>query len=466
MAFRARRGVALMRHLVVGKRLLAQVSAMLQPTPRNPDRAALLEALTELRGAGITSASSTQEHQRMGTVSNQRASELPRRQLWVAYVVGAFGLGLAHQANFLTPLRAHELGASLQVIGLIVGAGSLVPAVTSVPLGRVIDRLGPRRSFIVSAAASTVVALLFVTVTNYWTLLVLQLVLGGVRTMGWLASQTYITSLGSPDDRAMLSGRFSFFTNVGTMVGPLMAGLVAQVVGFRLAFAWLAFYALVFAIIGTMLVETRAADRSSQRKGEGAGFGVAVKLLGVRGMQVALLLTFVRLWNEFIWSSFFPVHLVDIGFEPGVVGTVVFMKGLVATLLAPTVGYWIRFMSPQSLAALGLGFGALGLVVSPHVTALPWVYTASLLVGIGAGFSLPLLLAIIGDAVSSEQRGIALGLRMMVNQMAGGAAPVVVGPLIAALGVVLGFGSAGVFAGGLLIVARMLHASDRHVRTA
>src|SRR5680860_988219 len=111
MAFRARRGVALMRHLVVGKRLLAQVSAMLQPTPRNPDRAALLEALTELRGAGITSASSTQEHQRMGTVSNQRASELPRRQLWVAYVVGAFGLGLAHQANFLTPLRAHELGA-------------------------------------------------------------------------------------------------------------------------------------------------------------------------------------------------------------------------------------------------------------------------------------------------------------------------------------------------------------------
>ena len=400
----------------------------------------------------------------METISGRGAAELPRRVLWVAYVVGAFGLGIAHQANFLVPLRANELGASLEVIGLLVGAGALVPAVASVPLGRLIDVLGPRRSFIISAAVSAVVSLLFVTVTSYWVLMGLQLVLGGVRTLGWLASQTYITSLGTASDRAALSGRFSFFTNVGTMVGPLAAGLVAQVVGFRLAFGWLALYALVFAVIGTMLVEIPAARRVPGEPGGGTGFRTALGLLGIRGMQIALLLTFVRLWNEFVWSSFFPVFLVDSGMEPGVAGSVVFTKGLVATLLAPTVGYWLRFLSQPGLAVVGLVCGALGLIVSPHAATLPWAYTPAVLIGIGAGVSLPLLLSIIGDAVTTEQRGIALGLRMMVNQIAGAAAPVLVGPMIAGLGVVLGFGVAGAFAGGMLVASQVLSATGRGVR--
>ena len=401
----------------------------------------------------------------METMGGQRASELPRRVLWVAYVVGAFGLGIAHQANFLVPLRARELGASLEVIGLIVGAGALVPAVASVPLGRLIDFLGPRRSFVLSAALSAAVSLLFIPVTSYWVLMGLQLVLGGVRTMGWLASQTYITSLGRPSDRAALSGRFSFFTNVGTMVGPLLAGLVAQLVGFQLAFGWLALYALIFAIIGTMLVEIPATHREDGAPGGGSGFRTALGLVGLRGMQIALLLTFVRLWNEFVWSSFFPVYLVDAGMAPAVVGTVVFTKGLVATLLAPTVGYWLRFLSQPGLAAFGLACGALGLVLSPHVATLPWAYTPALLVGIGAGVSLPLLLSIVGDAVTADQRGIALGLRMMVNQIAGAAAPMVVGPMIAALGVVLGFGVAGTFALGMLVASQVLYAAGREGRS-
>jgi|GEM_PF-1227642 len=403
----------------------------------------------------------------MQTGSNERASQLPRRVLWMAYVVGAFGLGVSQQANFLIPLRARELGASFEVIGLIVGASAVVPTLLSVPLGGIIDRLGPRRSFIAGTSLTAVVALTFLAATSYWTLLGLQMVLGAVRTMAWLASQSYITSLGSAEDRASLTGRFAFFSNVGTMVGPLVAGLVAQVVGFRLAFGWLAFYALVFAILGWMLRETHVADvanvgaSASKAKGKGAGFGTAAGHLRIRGMQVALLLTFARLWNDRLWTSFFPVYLVDVGFEPAVVGTVIFTKGLVATILAPTVGYCSRFMSRQSLAALALGFGALGLALSPHLAVVPWVYLAPMLVGIGAGFSLPLLLSIVSDAAPDGQRGVALGLRMTVNQVAGGTAPIIFGPLVAAFGMVFGFGAGGLFSGAVLIASRALHAVDR-----
>ena len=395
--------------------------------------------------------------------SSDPASQMSRRLVWTSYVVGAFGLGISQQANFLIPLRARELGASIEVIGLIVASSALVPTVLSVPVGRVIDRLGSRRSFITGASLTAVVGLLFMAATSYWALLGLQIMLGTVRTMAWLSSQSYITGFGAAANRTDVTGKFAFFSNVGTMVGPLVAGLVAQLVGFRFAFGWLALYATVFAILGVTLREIHVPDSAAKAKGQGAGFRTAASHLRLRGMQVALLLTFARLWNDRLWTSFFPVYLVDAGFEPGLIGTVIFTKGLVATALAPTVGYWSRFMSRQSLAALGLGCGAVGLALSPHVAALPWVYLAPVLVGIGAGFSLPLLLAIVSDAAPEGQRGVALGLRMTVNQVAGGGAPLVFAPLVAAFGMVFGFAAGGVFAGALLIASRTLHAMDTRV---
>jgi hypothetical protein len=74
------------------------------------------------------------------------------RLLWLAYVSGAFGLAASGHINFRVPLRARELGASFDVIGLLVGAGAALPAVLSVTTG---------------AGCS-------VFVTNYWWFLALQ----------------------------------------------------------------------------------------------------------------------------------------------------------------------------------------------------------------------------------------------------------------------------------------------------
>lgn len=375
--------------------------------------------------------------------------------LWTAFAIGAFGLGMSAQANFLVPIRAHELGASFEIIGLIVGAGALSPAIFSVPMGKVIDRLGARRSFILGTGLSGCVGLSFILVTNYWVMLGLQLLLGLTRILGWVASQSYITSLGRPEDRPTLTGKFSFFSNVGPMIGPLLAGGVAQLIGFRFTFFFIAGYAFTFALMGWLLVETgRAANSRVQSRG--AGFKAAVQLLRIRGIQVAMLFTFVRLWIEWAWTSFFPVYLVDTGVAAGIAGTVVFARSLAATLLAPTTGYWTRFMDKQTLCGLGLAVGAAGFLLSPHIVALPFVYLAPLMIGVGTGLSLPLLLSIVSDVAPDDQRGIALGLRVSVNQMAAAAAPPLVGPLVATFGLAVAFAFGGGIAFALLGCAFVL----------
>src|SRR4029450_864735 len=60
----------------------------------------------------------------------------------------------------------------------------------------------------------------------------------------------------------------------------------------------------------------------------------------------------------------------------------------------------------------------------PAVRFVPAVYVPALLIGTGVGISLPLLMASVSSEVPPDQRGLALGMRMSMNQAAGTLAPV------------------------------------------
>lgn len=300
----------------------------------------------------------------------------------------------------------------------------------------------------------------YVLIESYWWFLALQPVLGIARNVGWVASQSYITSLAGPQERSTFTGRFSFFGSIGQMAGPVLVGGAAQLVGFRWAFLFVAGYATVFSVIGLLLAEITTEDHETTRAKQGSGLRSAWDLMIIRGIQVALLLTFVRLWTNSVFTTFYPIYLVDTGLEPGVVGTVMATPGLIATVSAPTAGFWTRRLPPEAVAGLALGCGAVALLLAPHLATMPVVYLVPLLIGIGGGLSLPVLMSIVTGAAPAEKRGVALGMRGMINQTAATVAPVVMGPLVAGVGMILGFGIGGVIGAGVLIAAHWLHGHD------
>jgi MFS family permease len=387
------------------------------------------------------------------------------RLRFLAYLIGAFGLSLSAQINFLVPLRARELGAGLDVIGLIIGSGTLAAAASSVSMGVVIDRLGPKRAFMIGAFGTMLVSLSLTFVGGYWWFIALQPLHGIVRNLGWVASQGYITSFATDEERALLTGRFSFFSNVGAMVGPLLAGSAAAVVGFRWALLVPAAYSLLFVIMAFFLYETKVATPAEKNdQGEtvkrtkgGSGLSAALSLLPIRGIQVALLLTFTRLWTSHVYAAFLPVFMVDSGISANTAGVVMATSGFVAAIMAPTTGFWTRYMSPQTAAMLGLSCNALGLILVPQLASVPGIFLVPVLVGIGTGLSLPLLITIVTSVVPIQRRGVALGLRALVNQVAATAAPVMIGPLMTVLGLGLGVVSGGGVAVALLASARILN---------
>ena len=389
-----------------------------------------------------------------------RAAHRAAIGLWLAYVSGAFGLAATAQINFLMPLRARELGASFESIGLIVGAGAAVPAILSVLTGAAIDRLGHRRAFVIGTLTTALLSAGCVFVTNYWWFLAVQGLLGVARNLGWLASQAYITGVGPADRRQATTARFAFFTSTGQMAAPAMMGVVAQLMGYRRAFLFLAGYALVFSIVGALLPRV-AREQAHPRRGNAApALGAALELLGNRSIQIVLMLSGLRLWITWVYTAFIPVYLVDHGLPPAMVGTVLATYGVLGALSTPTTEFWTRFVRPMSVAMLAMALGAIGLLLAPHVVSVPAVFIVPSLIGISQGLSLPVILATMAGAAPPGRRGLALGLRATVNQTTAAAGPVLVGGLISAVGVAPGFTLGAVFAGLMVVTAALLQGAE------
>jgi MFS family permease len=379
------------------------------------------------------------------------ADALTGRQRLLAYASGGFGLSMNAQLSLLVPLQARDLGAGFDEVGLIVGLGSLVAAVFSVPMGAVVDRLGPRRCFVLGTGSCAVLSTLYMVPASYWWFLAFQPVLAVSRTFGWVASQAYITNIGPAGERSVHTGRFSLCSNLGQLAGPLLAGAAAQWVGVRWALAVPAAYSCVFLVNGLLLPRISVAGGHVP-----GGFGLvrAVRLLREPALRFVMTATFARIWVTIIFTTFLPLLLADHGVAPGLIGVVMSLTGVVATVVAPTAGFLARWTGSERLVATAsVGCGAAALLLTPLLAGTPLVIVLPCLVGIGVGLSLPMLMSIVAGSAPPGSLGVAMGLRSLANQGASTSGPLVVGPMIGLLGVVPGFAVGGLVAGAVLVAA-------------
>jgi MFS family permease len=385
---------------------------------------------------------------------------LSRPQLGLVYLSGSFGFGFQQMAAFLVPLRAHELQAPLDQIGIIVGAGAVVPALLSVWSGELSDRFGPKRTYIASTLVAALCGLLLFPVTNYLLFLPIQLVMGFARSTAWVASQTYVANLGEPHERATHMGRLSFTTNGGTFVAPLVIGQVANLVGYQSSFLFMGSVTLLYMLTGLVIPDIRA-RRTTRERGGAGGFEAALKLARERNVQVVLLLTFVRLWNSSGWRPFIPIFLREAGFDNTLISSVLAANSVVSTFTALCASWLARRTSNEVATAFALGLGAIGTAMSPWLAWIPAVYLPALFIGTGVGISLPLLMASVSSEVPADQRGVALGMRMSMNQAASAVAPVSVGAVAEPFGIPAALLVSGVFSLALLAASMGLYARPK-----
>src|SRR6185436_17021516 len=122
------------------------------------------------------------------------------------------------------PLYAVALGATPEVVGLILSAFSAAQLLTSPLWGRLSDRTGRRPALLAGLLAGAAGFLIFAFANSIWLLLLSRLIQGaGGGTTG--VTQAYVADTVAPSNRAQALGWLSAATNLGVMLGPVVGSL-------------------------------------------------------------------------------------------------------------------------------------------------------------------------------------------------------------------------------------------------
>lgn len=295
-------------------------------------------------------------------------------------VAGSMSLGYGSIYTLLADLR-DRYGFSEAQLGYIVAAGFLAGFVTQLALARLADRghapLLVRGGILLAMGAMIGSAV----ATEFWAFLVARLLLGlGSGAVGPAIRRIVITR--QPEAVGANLGRLAAFDVAGFMLGPLVAAVVAELLGIRAPFAFLA---AVF--VGVLVLAVRL-DLTAGVASEHAGR--ALRSLLVRpAIQATLAASIAFYLTVGMFEAIWAVLLRDHGAETWLIGLTLSMFTLPMIFLAPIGGRTAQARGPVRVVAVSLSVATICTFSYGVLPSLWMLLAVSLVHAIADSFTMP-----------------------------------------------------------------------------
>ncbi|WP_305790127.1 MFS transporter [Symbioplanes lichenis] len=315
----------------------------------------------------------------------------------VALVAGFMTLLDVSIVNVALPSIQSDLHLSPGELQWVLSGYALTFGLMLVPAGRFGDARGRRTVFIVGLAGFVLASAAAGFATSALWLVVARLVQGAAAGVVTPQVSGLIQQLFKPEERGKPFGLFGATVGVSTAVGPLLGGLLIQLLGASTGWRWIFFINLPIGIaaiiLGRMWIPTPASD---ERKRNESLDPVGVVLLGL-----GVLLLLLPLVQEREWKS--PAKwLLTVAAVLVLAGFVWWERRFAARGETPVVDLGLFKVHSYGLGAL------IGLLYFAGFTTIFFIYTLYLQSGLGysallAGVSLTPFA--IGSAVSAALGG-------------------------------------------------------------
>ncbi len=369
---------------------------------------------------------------------------------------------------------SRDLDTTVQGVQVAITLFLLVMAALMIPGGKLTDRFGRKRCFLVGLAIYGVGAILSAVAPGLGVLILGNSILEGVGTALLIPPVYILTTMLFTDikERARAFGVISGMGGIGAATGPLLGGLITSAISWRAAFV---FQALVIAVIIWLSRDVRdplPADPTRSFDIVGAvlsAVGLIVLVMGILAADNSLILSVVLLvagaailvgffawvrarerahkepllstslfrnrvsnlalvtqnvqWlillgTSIVVSTYLQVVRHYNAIQTGVIFTAATLGILVSSL---AVGRLVRRFSQRSLILAGF-IGALAgiallLALVKHSPS-PWAFAPGLLlIGLGVGTMLTPSVNVVQSAFPEEQQGEISGLSRSVSNL-------------------------------------------------
>lgn len=369
--------------------------------------------------------------------------------LAIGVVVG-LGFGLVIP---IIPAFARSFGVGVFAATAIVSVFAGVRLVSNLAVGPLIDTIGMRRAvgwgaFIVGASSLASAA-----APTYWWFLFARGIggFGSALFLGALVTLTLVTAPASLRGRAVGTIQSSFL--IGSSFGPTVGGALVEPLGLRWPFV---VYAAACGIAGLVAFSRLPGPEAptdddvlpDRSRNPFAGFG---QLLRTRELIAALVMMAAVRWTlSGLRFSVVPLFAEDVlSLGPALLGIGLTVASVGQLLLVVPAGRLIDIRGRRPVGIIGFttfAVVALGFVVLDGT----WPFLVAMgAFGLVTGATNPLPAAIVGDVVSKDRAGRAVGVLNTAGDLGSVGGPLVLGALVEGFG----FTSAFLTTAALLLAA-------------
>jgi DHA1 family multidrug resistance protein-like MFS transporter len=355
-----------------------------------------------------------------------------RRNLYVTVVmVFTVFTAFAFVIPFL-PLYVRELGVAEERrvavwSGVLIGVAPLLAGLLAPVWGRLSDRYGHKAMAARALFSYVVLLLLSAAVTDTWQLLATRVgvgLFGGIGPLGLAMA----TALAPREETGRAVGQVQAAQILSAAVGPLMGGLLADVIGIRRTFVVTA--AICALALVLLLAWYREPERADAAAEAGGSFAEVLRLPHMAAMLVVLFLV------NFVGRSFTPIlplHLQDLGVSPARLasrtGLLISAYSVAAAVSATLLGRLTRTRPPRELLLLTLVLGGVTVLPMAWVGAFSPLLALAVMLGLVSGGSLTLCYTMGGLLAGPARKGTAFGIFSAAALFGGSVSPSVAGLL-------------------------------------
>jgi MFS family permease len=344
-------------------------------------------------------------------------------------------LGYQMARSPVLPTFAADLGASPELIGVVVAASTVTGVFVKLPSGALSDVAGRKRMMVLGALFFAAPPFLYPFIQDPWSLLALRFVHGFATAIFSPVASAYVAGLAETGRGARL-GWFSSANDIGATAGPLAGGFVLY---------FTASYAATYLLVGALGVLTllvvlllpdvdRPARESKAFAARAAEFrqGLA-EVLRTPPIFVAAGIEAVMYLGYGAFLGFLPIYAKHVGLNDAQIAIVFGVQLALAMVTKPVAGRGSDRVGRIPVIVIGLLLCAAALPLMFRCESLQAFVLAAAPLGVGVGAVTPVTNALIADLSSARRLGAAMGVFGTIWDIGEAAGPMIAGFLIGGL---------------------------------
>jgi len=329
---------------------------------------------------------------------------------------------------------AQSLGASYDMIGLIIGSYGLVQLFLRIPIGVFSDAWGSRKLFVVGGVTVAVLSGLGMwLVPAVWALLIFRS-LAGAAAAAWVDYTVLYASYFPPREAPKAIGFINAVCSLGQVAAMLLGGYVAELYDLTAPF-------VLAAAGGTIGIVLSLWVREEPTRPKPVNTAAMVEVLRddnlVRLSGLGIIMQVLTYVTVFGFSPVAAKALGAGGFELGLLTTAAIVPSIFSAALSGTV-FRSRFGDRATLVGGFVAMAASCLAI-PFIESLPWFYLSQAVGGFGRGLVMPLLMGLSIKNFPDEKRSTAMGIFQAIYGVGMCGGPVLAGVLSSSFGLAWGF---------------------------